>query len=140
MREWANVAADLRSRHGVSFSDAPKPVLALIGYRFDERVRPDDAIRLVYRYHDVKFSNERLQEQTPGRVSLHDLEESASVTGHPRVSKKLATVERLQRLAPALADSFWEINQGLQALGAKATYGGKNSSAPSECRRLCSKP
>ena len=46
---------------------------------------------------------------------------------HPKVCKKIATSERLERLAPKLAKSFWKIDTELQNLsGVKVKYGGKN--------------
>ncbi len=127
MDGWAKATTVLRSRHHVGFSDEPEPVLVLIGYRFDEGFASDEVVRLVYRYHDIQLLRDAHPEQTAGRVSLHNAGESDSLQArHPKVSKKLATVERLQRLAPALSDSFWDVDKELRRLGAKVTYGGKN--------------
>jgi hypothetical protein len=127
MAEWPKAATTVRSRHQVTLSDHPEPVLVLIGYGFDEGFTSDDVVRLVYRYHDVQLSDKFQKDQTPGRVSLQEAgKPDSSQARHPRVSKKLATIERLQLLAPALSDSFWELDRELQSLGAKVTYGGKN--------------
>lgn len=114
-------------RHGRRMSDCPDPVLVAIGYRFDD-LADDRLVRLAYRYHDVTFTDDELPSQNAGRVSLHNAEEvAASERAHPRVSKKSATTERLQRFAPALAKSFWRIDAELCRLpGVKVKYGGKN--------------
>lgn len=106
----------------------PDPVLVLIGYRFDRSLADDRTFRIAYRYHDVEFTNEELQKQKPGRVSLYEVNCSvAPADAHPKVCKKLATSERLERLAPALAESFWQIDSELKILkGVNVKYGGKN--------------
>ena len=83
-----------------------EPVLVAIGYRFDRSVDADEVVRLAYRYHDVKLGADEVQTQTVGRVSLHPILGAAdeSAQRHPKVSKKNATVERLQRFAPPLAE------------------------------------
>ena len=107
-----------------------EPVLVAIGYRFDRSVDADEVVRLAYRYHDVKLGADEVQTQTVGRVSLHPILGAAdeSAQRHPKVSKKNATVERLQRFAPHLAEEFWTVDAELRSLpGVKEPkYGGKN--------------
>ena len=107
----------------------PDPVLVAIGYRFDGNVGGDQLVRIAYRYHGVESSDGEFQTQQVGRVSLHQVlgagDEFASV--HPRVLKKFATIERLQRFAPELAEEFWQVDKELRGLpGVKPTFGGKN--------------
>lgn len=126
---WANVAPHLRSRNNVSLSDHPDPVLVLLGYRFDGGFAHDQIARVIYRYHDVEFTDDELQTQNAGRVSLHLATEIAGPgQRHPKVSKKFAMTERLQYFAPALEDSFWRIDKELRGLSdkVKVIYGGKN--------------
>jgi hypothetical protein len=127
LANWVEASKLLQSRLGVQLSERPVPVLVLVGYDFDPGVISSDVVRLVYRYHDIRFSQTELQEQTPGRVSLHyadDVDKAGA--GHPRISKRFATVERLQRLAPELADAFWRVDSELRKRGARVKYGGKN--------------
>ena len=95
-----------------------EPVLVAIGYRFDRSVDADEVVRLAYRYHDVKLGADEVQTQTVGRVSLHPILGAAdeSAQRHPKVSKKNATVERLQRFAPHLAEEFWTVDAELRSL------------------------
>lgn len=122
---WPTVAS--RFRNG-SNRDQPEPILVAIGYRLDDSLADDQVLRLVYRYHDVTFTGGELQSQNAGRVSLHGAAEVVtSVQAHPKVSKKFATIERLQHLAPALEDAFWRIDADLCATpGVRVKYGGKN--------------
>ena len=125
---WAALAPRLRSLHNQIPAEIPDPALVLIGYRFDDSVADQQLVRLVYRYHDVAFTDDEVQIQSSGRVSLHSV---AAIHGpehsHPRVSKKIASKERLLRSVPDLAESFWRVDADLQALkGVKVKYGGKN--------------
>jgi hypothetical protein len=125
--DWAAVKARVADRHHVALSDV-EPGLVLIGYRYDEKVASGGAICLAYRYHDFEFTDDELQTQRPGHVSLQRIEGARQPTrAHPKVSKKNATSERLERLAPAVAGAFWDIDSKLQEdQRVKVKYGGKN--------------
>ena len=127
VRGWAAVAPRFLQDNNSIQSEAPDPVLALIGYRFDGSVN-DERIRcFVYKYHDISFIDDELQVQAPGRVSLQP---TSGIAGpelaHPKVSKKIATSERLERFAPKLAEAFWQVDAALIRMGARVKYGGKN--------------
>lgn len=121
---WNQVA----SRFGaLDLAAVANPVLALVGYRFDGNVGGDDCARLAYRYHDMEFTDNELQSQRSGRVSLRCADEVLDFDEpHPKVSKELATGERLRQYAPALEDSFKQIAKNIEDLGVTVTYGGKN--------------
>ena len=126
MAGWAT-AGPLFGRNRTP-ADCPEPMLVAVGYRFDDSVVDEQLLRIVYRYQDVMFTDDELQSQRTGRVSLHN---AAGVVGpeagHPKVSKKMATTERLQSFAPGLTESFWRIDAALRELpGVKVKYGGKN--------------
>lgn len=121
---WPTAAS--RFRNGPN-RDRPDPLLVAIGYRFGDGFADVHVLRLVYRYHDVTFTDREVESRDAGRVSVHRADAVTSVQRHPAVSKKFATVERLQRLAPALADAFWRIDAHLCGIPAvKVKYGGKN--------------
>jgi hypothetical protein len=122
---WPTVAS--RFRNGTN-RDQPDPLLVAIGYRFDDSFADAQALRLVYRYHDVAFTGGDLQSQNAGRVSLQSADEVVSSPQvHPKVSKKFATIERLQHLPLALEEAFWRIDAALRAMpGVRVKYGGKN--------------
>ena len=127
IRDWPAIAPRVLPDH-IAPSEKPDPVLVLIGYRFDDSTTDDQVERIVYRYHDIEFADVELQEQRPGLVSLHNAPGLAGTDRpHPLVSKRIATTERLQRFAPALAESFWRVDAELRAQkGVKVKYGGKN--------------
>jgi hypothetical protein len=106
--------------------ECPDPVLAAIGYRFDEGLPSNEFLFLAYRYHDVSVMSADVDAQQEGRVSLQKAELAEPQGPHPRVSKRVATTERLKRFAPALADAFWRINDEQRGRGVKIKYGGKN--------------
>lgn len=125
---WAAVAPRLALTNNSIQPGVPDPVLALVGYRFDESVIGDQIRCFVYRYYDVPFTDDELQAQKPGQVSLQS---AAGIAGpeqcHPKVSKKIATSERLERFAPKLIESFWRVDDELRKLkGVMVKYGGKN--------------
>jgi hypothetical protein len=104
------------------------PGLILVGYRYDQGLNTGEIVCLAYRYHDIEFTDDELQTRNPGRVSVHR-RGGAGEPGrpHPRVSKKLATSERLEQLPPAVAKAFWDIDSKLQEdRRVKVNYGGKN--------------
>ena len=119
----------------------PEPLLVAIGYRFDGIIDPA-LVRIAFRYHGLTNTDQLLQVQEPASVSLVTLSgvDTGPQTAHPTVSKKLATVERLARLAPDLALGFWQVDEALQRLpGVKATYGGKNHVRYSTARGVFAK-
>jgi hypothetical protein len=128
MTNWVSVRERLEGRLAVTLSSDPQPILVLVGYRYDDTFADDRTVCLAYRYHDIEFTDDKLQQQKPGCVSLHSASHiGAPERGHPKVSKKLATSERLERLAPTLAKSFWDIDAELRNFrGVKVAYGGKN--------------
>jgi hypothetical protein len=107
-----------------------EPVLITIGYRYDRAPLADDqaAVCLAYTYHDVVFTDERLQERGPGQVSLQFAAKAILPPArHPKVSKKSATHRRLEALAAGLREAFWALDAKLVSLdGVVPTYGGKN--------------
>ncbi len=123
--EWSLAAP--RFQGGDIIQGCPDPVLVAIGYRFDEGLVGDELVLLAYRYHDIAVTGSDLETQEKGRVSIHLADTAEPCGAHPKVSKRAATVERLKRFAPALADSFWRIDAGLRAMpGVNVKYGGKN--------------
>ena len=122
--QWSSVAPRFGS------TARPEPLLVAVGFRVDPLVLDGQLVPIVYRYHDLPFTEDTLQPQRAARVSLCLVEAGAAGSGdaHPRVSKKSATVDRLERYVPKhLADDFWRIDAALTSWPAvKATYGGKN--------------
>lgn len=127
---WALFEERLRKVRGSGRVKRSEPVSIAIGYRYDRAPIADDrpAICLTYTYHDVVFTDESLQEQGPGKVSLQFAARAIMPTSrHPNVSKKSATHRRLESFAPSLRDAFWALDAKLVNLeGVAVTYGGKN--------------
>ena len=83
-----------------------------------------DMTCLAYRYHGIEFTPDKFQTRSPGRVSLHRVENIALPTRpHPRVSKKDDTLRRLAPLDGAVAASFHDIHGELNGLtGVEVNY------------------
>jgi hypothetical protein len=113
-----------------SATASPEPVLVAIGYRFDSSVGDEELVRVAYRYHDIGLGGGEDETQRVGKVSLHPVlgASDESAPPHPKVSKRSATVERLQWFAPELTEEFWRVDAELRGLpGVKEPmYGGKN--------------
>jgi hypothetical protein len=104
-----------------------EPVLVTIGYRYDPAllVRDQPAVCLAYTYHRVKFTDEEIQKQKAGRVSLQFATGAGPTGRHPTVSKKLGTDARLEQRAPGLRMSFWALDKKIKTLGNVAFKYGK---------------
>lgn len=127
LSQWDAVKTRVADRCQVQLSE-DEPGLILIGYRYDDTFVAEREVCLSYRYHDVEFTDDELQTQRSGRVSFHRVDFTNRPTKtHPRVSKKIATLERLDSLLPALAQEFLTIDSELlKDKRVKVTYGGKN--------------
>jgi hypothetical protein len=118
-------AASARFGKGVR----PDPLLVAIGYRFDALVLDGQLVPIAYRYHNLEFAKDHVLAQTSAEVSLYEVGGDApgSLSAHPKVSKKDATIERLARLAPSLAGEFWQVDEQLRGWsGVTPKHGGKN--------------
>ncbi len=130
VENWEDVQKKLKKRYTSRLQRRPDPVLVLVGYRYDHSFNHEQAHCLSYKYHAIQFTDDELQKQNPGSVSLHHVQEiDTAARPHPKVCKRIATTERLERLAPKLTKSFWDLDAELQKLeGPKVTvkYLGKN--------------
>jgi hypothetical protein len=116
------IAAKFRS---IRLQNHPQPRLLTIGYRYDRNlVAATDITCLAYRYHGIEFTPDKFQTRSPGRVSLHRVENIALPTQpHPRVSKEKDTLPRLAQLDSTVAASFHDFHGELNGLtGVEINY------------------
>lgn len=108
-----------------------EPVLVAIGYRYEPSVLRDaqSVHCLTYTYHPATLTEDGLEEQRPGEVSIQRAHQLPMPTSrHPTVSKKNGIVERLSQLPPALQTAFKTIHDRLLTLeDVTDAYVGKHS-------------
>jgi len=131
LARWPDIEKIIAVKCGsIKLQEHPQPGLVTIGYRYDQSVAAVEGITcLAYQYHEIEFTDDKLQKPRPGRVSLHRIEDILLPTErHPRVLKKKdETLKRLAALDSSLAAAFRNIDRELNRLpGVEATYGGKN--------------